>query len=93
MKEYVPSDGVDWESGDESGHRARVGRDIETKCLSRLEPGLPIHLYCPDLLRLTVRYVISCTVAFKKKILHLSKNIASGIETVARNNSDHIHLL
>ena len=36
----VPSDGVDRDSGGDSGHGARARRDTATKCLSRLEPGL-----------------------------------------------------
>ena len=40
----IPSDRVDRDSGGESGHGGRAGRDTETKCLSRLEPGVPIHL-------------------------------------------------
>ena len=48
------SDGVDWDSGGESGHGAQARRDIETKCLSPLEPSIPIHLHCPDPPRLTV---------------------------------------
>ena len=49
----LPSDGVDRDSGGESGHGASARRDRETKCLSRLEPGVPIHLHSPDPPRLT----------------------------------------
>ena len=41
----------DWDSGCESGHGARVGRNTETKCL---KPSVPIFLHCPDPPRLTV---------------------------------------
>ena len=50
-------DGVDRDGGGESGHRAQAGRDIETKCLSRLEPDVPIHLHCPNPPRLTVLWI------------------------------------
>ena len=46
--------GVDWDRGDESGRRARAGRDILSLCLSRLEPPIPIHPVSPDPSRLTV---------------------------------------
>ena len=36
-------DRVDRDSGGELGHRARAGRDTETKWLSRLKPGVLIH--------------------------------------------------
>ena len=39
----LPLDGVDRDSGGESGHGARAGRDTETKWHPRLEPGVPIH--------------------------------------------------
>ena len=45
---------MDRDSGDESGYGAQAGRDTETNCLSRLAPGVQIHLHCPDLPRLTV---------------------------------------
>ena len=38
----------------ESGHRARARRDTETKCLSWLEPSIPIHHHCPNPPHLTV---------------------------------------
>ena len=44
----LPLDGVDRDSGGEAGHRAQAGRDTETKCLSRLKLGVPIHIHCPD---------------------------------------------
>ena len=50
----VPSTTVDQDSGGELGHGARAGRDTATKCLSRLEPGIPIHLHSPDPPRLMV---------------------------------------
>ena len=50
----VPSDGVDWDSGGESGLGAQAGRDAETKCLFRLEPGVLIHTVSPDPYLLTV---------------------------------------
>ena len=37
-------------------NRQRAGRDTETKCLSQLEPGVPIHLLCPNPPRLLVYY-------------------------------------
>ena len=36
-QERLPSDGVDRDSGGESGHGARAVRDRVSKCLSRLE--------------------------------------------------------
>ena len=50
----ILSDGVDRDSGGESGHRARARRDTETKCLSWLEPSIPIHHHCPNPPHLTV---------------------------------------
>ena len=37
-------------------HGAQTGRDRDqiSLCLSQLEPGVPIHLHCPDPPRLTV---------------------------------------
>ena len=64
----VPSDGVDRDSGGESGHRARAGRDTETKCLSRLKPGVPIHHHCPNPPHLMVN--ISWSVVFKRFLLY-----------------------
>ena len=43
------------DTGAESRHGVRAGKDTETKCLSRLEPGVPINLQCPDPPRLTVQ--------------------------------------
>jgi len=51
---FIPSDGVEGDSGGESGHGVQAGRDTETKCRSRLEPGVPIHHHCPDPPRLTL---------------------------------------
>ena len=45
---------MDQERQAEAGDGAQVGSDTETKCLSRLEPGVPIHLHCPDPPHLTV---------------------------------------
>ena len=42
--------------GTEEVNRQRAGRDTETKCLSQLEPGVPIHLLCPNPPRLPVYY-------------------------------------
>ena len=50
----ILDDGVDRDSGGESGRRATAGRDILFLCLSRLEPRVPVHLLCPDPPRLTV---------------------------------------
>ena len=60
--------GVDRDSGGESGHRARAGRDTETKCLSRLKPGVPIHHHCPNPPHLVVN--ISWSVVFKRFLLY-----------------------
>ena len=49
------------------GHGARAGGDTETKFLSRLEPGVLIHLYCPDLLLLTV-FVLCRGLYFAKGV-------------------------
>ena len=38
----IPSGGVDRDSGGESGHGARAGRETETKCLAR-PAHVPIH--------------------------------------------------
>jgi len=51
---YVPSDGVDWDSGGESGRQARTGR--HTKKMARARR--PNHLHCPDPARLTVVEII-----------------------------------
>ena len=51
---YVPSTGVNRDRGGELGYGGRAGRDTETKCLSQLEPGVPLHLHRPDPPRLTV---------------------------------------
>ena len=50
----IPSDLVDRDSGGESRHGARVERDTETRCLSRLEPGVPIQPVSPNPPRLMV---------------------------------------
>jgi hypothetical protein len=42
--------------GTEEVNRQRAGRDTKTKCLSQLEPGVPIHLLCPNPPRLLVYY-------------------------------------
>ena len=49
---------MDWDSGGKSEHRAQTRRDRETKCLSWLEPGIPIHLHCSNPPHLTVSTVI-----------------------------------
>ena len=56
LLKFIPSDGVDRDSGGELGHGARAGRDTETKCLSQLEPGVLIHLLCLNPPRLLVYY-------------------------------------
>ena len=47
---------VDRDRRGESGHRAQAGRDTQTKNLSQLEPGVPIHLVFPNPPRLLVYY-------------------------------------
>ena len=46
---------VDRVRGGKSGHGARAGRDTETESLSRLEPGVLIHLLSSDPQQLMVR--------------------------------------
>jgi len=57
---------VDRDRGGELGHGARDGRDTETKCLSRLEPGVPIHLLGldPPWFNLSLRPVCDCIIVF-----------------------------
>ena len=52
----IPADWVDRDSGGEMGHRAQAGGDTETKCFSRLESGIPIHLHSPNPPHQTVVY-------------------------------------
>ena len=45
MENGLQSDGIDRDSGGESGRRARAGRETETTCLSRLGPPRLTVLY------------------------------------------------